>query len=193
MLRMLEKTLLRWRNVRGYNSIYLFRKNNALPNRSEHVALIEIDMDEYIQLPAELCPWKIDDGILQKFENGRLFVMKRKGEVRCLGWVMHSCSMVAGELASAKIEFGKPVDWIWDCVTPQHLRGRGYYPQMLGLMLRELQNPIIYCSIHNHSSCKGIKKSGFWLDSKITSYPWGIRCKQIGSTQIGFSVKQGNH
>lgn len=88
--------------------------------------------------------------------KARIFYVEQEGEILHTSLVIPSCR---------KFPFLNKCDYeIGPCFTDESARGRGYYPQTLDFIIKNLKNAQDFYMIvddENIASIKGIKKAGF--------------------------------
>lgn len=141
----------------------------------------------------EVFPWRSDASASDRFAGGsQLFAWREEGRLVSYGWVACSPRILVGELGGW-VELEQPVRWIWDCVTPEAHRGRGYYSQLI----RELVarggaiTPVIYCTRENTSSRRGIAKAGLVHSFTITER-WPKPSFRAGPQPLKFTYRRAS-
>lgn len=141
----------------------------------------------------ETFPWRSDAGASVRFSGGsQLFALREAGRLVSYGWVTRSPRILVGELGGW-VELDQPVRWIWDCVTPETHRGRGYYPQLIRELVTRggAVTPVIYCTRENTSSQRGIEKAGFVHSFTITER-WLKPSFRAGPQPLKFTYRRAS-
>ena len=146
-------------------------------------AVMELDLEMYRRLtPAAMPPW-LPEIVSARFAQGeRLFALYRNDQPVSYAWVRRARRFQVGELGGKTAVSDAESVWIWDCVTPPPIRGRGYYPALLDGMLYLFQHEdvIIFCDVRNHASVRGIGKSRFTPWIRVTVCPWVTWIRKLG-------------
>lgn len=158
--------------------LFFYDRNVVVTNIDGIVELSRADLERIIADERKL--WRTHIGSTSWLSaGGRLFALKREGELVSFGWAMHSETFGVGEIGGV-VALTSAVLWIWNCFTPVEHRGRGYYPALLMGIRRELGSPptLIYCEARNFASRRGIEKAGFSPAFTITESRLLVICHQ---------------
>lgn len=106
-----------------------------------------------------------------------------QGDRLCLAYagahLAHACWWGKRNAIAADYELGEGRLWplnapaavIYDCWTPDNMRGHGYYPdvirQLTNSLLQDYPEAWIYCLADNHASRRGIEKAGFNFQGEL--------------------------
>jgi RimJ/RimL family protein N-acetyltransferase len=122
-------------------------------------------------------------------EGHRIFVLRVDDRPVSFAWVTESMTFSIDEL-EACVTTDRPVIWIWDCVTPDAFRGRGYYTRLLRAPIArfDVERITIYCQPKNYASIRGIQKAGFAPWMSVAATRWRIRIQRDGDFPGTFRV-----
>ncbi len=124
-------------------------------------------------------------------EGCKLFYLLDKDIRPCsFGWVRNGTQHFVGEI-NRKLIFPFKVNCIFDCITPEKYRGKGYYPSLINrlIMIETICPNIIYASSSNVASNKGILKCGFKLTHKLYRILTFVRVKDLKKSSIKLNVR----
>ncbi len=135
--------------------------------------------------PVNICSKRWQDG-------NQLFYLLNENEDPCsFAWIRNGTEHFVGEI-NRKLIFQNKVNCIFDCITPENSRGKGYYPSLIN-QLSALENEcpsIIYASSDNVPSNKGIIKAGFKLSFKLFRIFNKVKIANLNSPGIEFNVRK---
>ena len=93
------------------------------------------------------------------------FVLTRSGNPVHFAWVTDFEGFDISELKTRLVSPAKNAKLIFDCWTPETLRGRGYYSETISGLAADLHErchqPWIFGAAPNRATVKGIRKAGF--------------------------------
>jgi hypothetical protein len=126
-------------------------------------------------------PWSPEDVSARLGEGHRLFALRVNDRLVSFAWVADSTTFSINEL-DALVTIDRPMIWLWDCVTPDPFRGRGYYPRLLQALIArfEVDRTVIYSFPKNYPSIRGIQKAGFAPWMSVATTRWWIHMRQDG-------------
>jgi hypothetical protein len=146
--------------------------------------LMELDLETYRRLaPASMPPWLPETVSARLAQGSRLFALRRDDQLVSYAWVTRTRRFQVGELGGKTAVCDQESVWIWDCVTPPPMRGRGYYAELLDGLLYLFQHEDVvigFCHVRNDASVRGLAKSRFTPWIRATAYRRGTRTRRLG-------------
>jgi hypothetical protein len=139
--------------------------------------IVQEDLEPWIAAGIEV-PWPAGEWVSRQSDGHHPVAWVVDSVPVCFGWLTEGQTFRVGELGGTctlpAAEF-----WIWDCVTPERLRGRGFYTDFLRALSAQLADRpvVIFCDARNEPSRRGILSSGFQPWVTITRTPLGTRVK----------------
>lgn len=128
----------------------------------------------------------------KRFKAGcKLYYMLDEESRPCsFAWYKIGTHHFVGEI-NKTVVFPKVVNCIFDCITPNGSRGKGYYPKLIKWIVNEHADyaSIIYAATSNSPSNKGILKSGFIHSHKIVRFFKLIKISAINKDQMRIYVQ----
>jgi hypothetical protein len=161
------------RKLTGWQRVLFFR-GEAPPQETNNCRqLRQVDAAAAEKWKAPWQPWILQDRIRK---GAQLYAWIIDEKPACYGWVSETRFYYISEVR-ASCEFREPTVCFWDCVTPEELRNRGYYTELLRALLFQhaAKNPIIYSASENMASKRGITKAGFVAIGSIVGTRLGIK------------------
>ncbi|HEX8847937.1 MAG TPA: hypothetical protein VF761_00220 [Gemmatimonadaceae bacterium] len=151
------------RRVAGYERVLVYGVPSGAPRPpADDSGASCVELATPAEALAADAPWDAETLAARMGEGARLFAVRDDGAHTSFGWVTTAPSIWVGEVRRT-LAVPRPLSWIWDCVTPDAFRGRGYYPRLLHQLREEFGDGsvIIYCRAQNAPSRRGITKAGF--------------------------------
>jgi CelD/BcsL family acetyltransferase involved in cellulose biosynthesis len=138
----------------------------------------------------------LDSGKLHQAKSrlkagNELYIVRRSGELVHLAWLgMRETITAEYEVGpDCRLDLGELTGVIFDCWTPEPMRGQGIYPAALRALtligLDRSSKVWIYCLKNNHASRRGIEKAGFLLRHRMGSLK--ILSRRVQSWVRGFA------
>jgi hypothetical protein len=174
------------RRVIGWQKLIVFRMTAESPTVTHGHEVIEIiDSGDL----GEFCPWDARE-VRARLELGSLlYALRVEGRLVSYAWVTELTAFRVNELRR-ELRLDQPLVWIWDCVTPEQYRGRGYYPVLIGCLAGVVgrERALIFVRTDNVPSVRGIEKAGFrpWLE--IAATRWSVQIRELGRFEGKLSV-----
>ncbi len=129
-----------------------------------------------------------------RFETGSYMVLAIKDNK----WVSYGWVSTRGVFWIAEIDIVINADCydtsiLYDFVTRESCRGKGYYPTLLTWMANncDSNNCIIYCYDYNYSSIMGVKKAGGKISTELRHSSNNVESyfKEYGFSVVGSKLK----
>ena len=179
--------------IPGITTIFLYQSNaKEMMLKDTNVKLFDPDDSSDSKLifeyfPENICAKRWRDG------NQLFYLLNENREPCSFAWIKKGKEHFVGEIYR-KLIFQNKVNCIFDCITPENHRGKGYYPSLISqLLLLENECPsIIYTSSKNRPSKKGILKAGFKLTHKIYRIFNFVKIMSLNNSYINFYARKGN-
>ena len=152
----------------------------SLPMRATaDVQAIDVDLEQIDRWSREHVPFPWSEAMCKaRFAEGhRLRALMVEGRPVSFAWETEADHFAVGELDGV-CHFPFRARILWDCVTPDDQRGRGYYPRLLSTRMGLPHQPrtLIYVRAGNAPSIRGIEKAGFIPWVTVRTWRWGSYC-----------------
>lgn len=175
LLKLLQPTWWLRRMKRGLASAiqwrrtYFFISQPAAAPTFPQLSLVEVSFSASSDLP-----WTAETLKARQLAGHQLFALQQGGERVAFAWLSPAGGLEIGELGG-HWNSSEPVRWVWDCVTPERYRGRGFYSQLLSGLSHKFshQKLVIYCDALNEPSKRGILRAGFSPWVTVTGWRGG--------------------
>ncbi len=178
--------------IPGFTTILLYHfKGKDLLHPEENIKLFSLSalvnnkwIFEYF--PENTCMKRWQDG------NKLFYLLNKENEPCSFAWIRNGTKHFVGELNKTLI-FSYKVNCIFDCITPEKLRGKGYYSSLITrLSIQENEYPsFMYAASSNIASNKGIVKSGFELTHKIFRFLYFVTIKDLRKSSFKIICQAG--
>tara|TARA_B100000029_G_scaffold496253_1_gene562310 strand:+ start:636 stop:1157 length:522 start_codon:yes stop_codon:yes gene_type:complete len=158
-----------------FNSIYWFeiekKKTKLIKKTREKLIIIKSHRDiksshfrnYFINFPSKINRLKKNFYFLVLVSNKK----GRRKEILCSGWLYRGKKWKITEI-NKEVKINNLI-LLFDFLTPENLRNRGYYKKILELIVNKYRGKklAIYSLSRNTKSLKAIRKAGFKLKRKI--------------------------
>lgn len=176
----------------GFRKIRLFAAaRSELPCDGE---IVELDFPDYVRQcrTNRSFPYPLRRKYFNRFKEGwRLFGLRSGEELLSFAWTRNSRAVRVGELHRTLTTDTDTV-WIMDAVTPAEFRRRGNFQSLMKHLSRKLeaQQVLIYASLRNKPSIRGIEKAGFVECGTVQTLLGATRIRRMMKGQVRFSVRR---
>jgi len=173
-------TILNFYMVKGHDkneNSDRIRVISSLENLSKHQWI-------FLHFSEALCTKRLKSGC-------RLYYMlDDNSNPCCFAWYKTGTHHFVGEI-NRIVVYPKVVNCIFDCLTPEGFRGRGFYSKLIKWVVNENSDHvcIIYAATNNNPSNKGILKSGFKPTHKIFRFFKFVKIIPASSDQLNIYVQ----
>ena len=157
--------------------VYLYRlqDRDAIPSLSPPPGLeiLQLQPDQMSLLTEVLPSLEVPKLSQTQVQHSQCYAASLGGRVLHYSWVQTSGPHSILE-AGRRVDVAPGEFWIYDCQTHPSARGLGIYPYMLTFIARDhlqrnLREGIIYTTVENIASQRGIQKAGFTLKETLRS------------------------
>jgi hypothetical protein len=160
------------RNAIGSRKLIVYRMPPGAPAIAQRHEVVELGSG----VVTDSIPWEKREIEARLISGSRLFALRDGNRFVSFAWVSRLTAFRSDEIRR-ELKSDTPLIWIWDCVTPSDLRGRGYYPELICHLAARLgqRDAVIFVRTDNKPSVRGIVKAGFqpWVEVAVTR--WSAR------------------